>query len=94
MAYRVELLSAAQRHIKKLERLEQGSVLDALESLREEPRPEGVKKLGGFENVWRVKVRGSFRVAYQIHDDRLLVLVIAVGDRKLIYELVKRILEG
>ncbi len=31
--------------------------------------------------AWRIRV-GSYRVIYEIHDDRLLVLVITVGHRK------------
>ena len=36
------------------------------------------------ENVWRIRV-GSYRVLYEVHDKRLLVLVIRVGNRKDVY---------
>ena len=56
----------------------------ANESLADIPRPPGAKKLVGGDGEWRVGT-GDFRIVYEIHDDRLLVLVIAVGDRRDIY---------
>jgi mRNA interferase RelE/StbE len=37
---------------------------------------------GSFE--WRIRV-GHYRVIYEIHDDRLFVLVVKVGQRREIY---------
>jgi mRNA interferase RelE/StbE len=34
--------------------------------------------------AWRVRV-GDFRVVYDIEDDRLLILVLAVGHRREVY---------
>lgn len=39
----------------------------------------------GRPGEWRVRT-GDYRVVYQIHDDRLLVLVVAVGHRRSIYD--------
>jgi mRNA interferase RelE/StbE len=48
------------------------------------PRPPGCKKLTGV-NAWRIRA-GDWRVIYQIHDSRLIVLVIRVGHRREIYK--------
>jgi mRNA interferase RelE/StbE len=55
--------------------------------LEEDPRPHGVEKLETKEKLYRVYVGPgkSFRVIYQIHDKRLLILVVRVGDRKEVY---------
>ena len=42
------------------------------------PRP-GLKTI-----AVRIRV-GSYRVIYEIHDDKPIVLIIAIGDRKEIY---------
>ena len=41
-------------------------------------------KLNGDENLWRIRI-GDYRVVYEIHDDRLIVLVLRVAHRKDIY---------
>jgi mRNA interferase RelE/StbE len=48
------------------------------------PRPHGCKKLKGREG-YRIRV-GNYRIIYDIFDRELIVDVIAVGDRKDIYE--------
>ncbi len=45
------------------------------------PRPPGVVKLEGDENLWRIRI-GDYRVIYEIHDDRLVVVVLRVANRK------------
>jgi mRNA interferase RelE/StbE len=41
-------------------------------------------KLAGDENAWRIRI-GDYRVLYEIHDKRLLLLVIRIGHRKDVY---------
>lgn len=86
MAYRIELAPAALRQLRKLDRAAQRRVQAAIELLATEPRPTGAKKLVGGTGEWRVRT-GDYRVVYQIDDDVLLVLVIAVGHRREIYNL-------
>jgi mRNA interferase RelE/StbE len=62
----------------------QARLVEAADALASNPRPHGVKKLQGDENLWRIRV-GAYRIVYEIHDDRLVVLVIRIGDRKDIY---------
>ena len=86
MTYRIELAPAALRQLRKLDRAAQRRVQAAIELLAREPRPTGAKKLVGGTGEWRVRT-GDYRVVYQIDDDVLRVLVIAVGHRKEIYNL-------
>lgn len=40
-------------------------------------------KLSGFDGLYKIKLRSSgFRLAYRVIDDRLVVLVLAVGKRE------------
>jgi len=57
---------------------------DAIRNLSETPRPPGVKKLSGEDNLYRIRIR-NYRVIYQIQNDVLLVLVVAVGHHRDIY---------
>ena len=56
----------------------------AFEKLTENPRRSGAEKMSGFGNRYRFRV-GDYRIVYEIHDRILLVLILAVGDRKEIY---------
>jgi mRNA interferase RelE/StbE len=40
--------------------------------------------LSGFQNAYRLR-RGDYRVVYELHDDRLVVLVIRIGHRREVY---------
>jgi mRNA interferase RelE/StbE len=55
-----------------------------LDALASNPRPEGVTKLQGDENAWRVRV-GEFRVVYEIHDAVLMIMVLRVANRREAY---------
>ena len=85
MTYRVEVAAAAVRQLRKLDRPAQRRVQAAIELLAVEPRPSGAKKLVGGDGDWRVRT-GDYRIVYEIHDSVLLVLVVAVGHRREIYD--------
>ena len=84
MAYQVIIKPAAHRDIKKLARPDQIRIIKRLESLSENPRPSGTKKLRGAEDLFRVR-EGNYRIIYQIQDELLVVLVVKVGHRREIY---------
>ena len=85
MTYHVEVAAAAVRQLRKLDRSAQRRVQAAIELLAADPRPKGAKKLVGGHGEWRVRT-GDYRIVYEIHDNVLLVLVIAVGHRREIYD--------
>jgi len=49
-------------------------------SLAEDPRPAGCRKLAGYDNLYRVRVR-DWRISYVVEDDRLIVLIVEVAPR-------------
>jgi mRNA interferase RelE/StbE len=83
VAYQVDILRSAQKQLAKIDLQEQDRIIDTLRSLAENPRPHGSKKLTA-RPAWRIRI-GSYRVIYEIHDDRLTVLVINIGHRSHIY---------
>lgn len=48
-------------------------------ALAEDPRPPGVKALAGPLGGLRV---GDWRIVYRVEDERLVVLVVRVGNRR------------
>jgi mRNA interferase RelE/StbE len=84
VTYRIEIAPAALRQLRKLDRAARRRIQAAIELLATDPRPSGAKKLVG-GGGWRVRT-GDYRVVYEIHDNVLLILVVAVGHRREIYE--------
>ncbi len=84
MAYKISISSKAEKQLAKLPTQFYAKIIENIFSLAENPRPSGCKKLKGRAG-YRIRI-GDYRVIYSIADSVLLVQVIAVGDRKEIYE--------
>lgn len=84
MTYCIELSPGAARQLRKLDGLERRRIQAAIELLAVEPRPSGAKKLVGGKGEWRVRT-GEYRIIYEIRDDVLVILVLALGHRREIY---------
>ncbi|HRA27364.1 type II toxin-antitoxin system RelE/ParE family toxin [Ornithinibacter sp.] len=84
MTYRVEVAEAAVRSLRKRDPTARRRVQAAIELLAEQPRPSGARRLVGGDGLMRVRT-GDYRIVYEIHDDVLVVLVVAVGHRREIY---------
>ncbi len=84
MRYEIIIKPAAEKSLDKIPKSSRSRLADALEKLRDNPRPPGVIKMSGVENLWRIRI-GDYRVVYEIHDDRLIVLVLRVAHRKDVY---------
>ena len=82
--YRLEFSSAAARQLRKLDRETAARIRAATEQLRDQPRPAGAAALQGRRGYLRIRV-GDYRVIYSVDDDRLIVLVVALGHRRELY---------
>lgn len=83
MTYSVEILRTAQKQLSKLDGTPRRRVVAAIRDLAQNPRPTGSLKLTG-RPAWRIRV-GDYRVIYEIHDDRLVVLIVALAHRQEVY---------
>ncbi len=82
--YKVIFKPSADRALQKLARDVQRRIVGEVAMLAHDPRPAGMVKLAGDNNLWRIRI-GNYRVVYEIHDDRLVVLVLRVAHRKDVY---------
>ncbi|XHX80102.1 MAG: type II toxin-antitoxin system RelE/ParE family toxin [Stenomitos frigidus ULC029] len=85
MSYQVFVKPSAQRQLKKLTLAVQKDLIALIESLSDEPRPSGCKKLKQRPNQYRVR-SGDYRIIYSVEDMSLTVRVIKVGHRRDVYE--------
>ena len=86
MSYEIHIRKQAVKEIEKLPTKNSIEVSKAIDSLAENPRPSGSKKLKGQnEIIWRIRA-GDFRILYIIDDRIKIVEIRKVGDRKDIYK--------
>lgn len=85
MTYRVTLAPSAARELRKFDPQVRRRIQGVLELLADDPRPPSATRLVGGSGEWRVRT-GDYRIVYEVQDDILLILVLAVGHRREIYQ--------
>lgn len=87
--FELRITAAAAKELDALPRKkDRQAVVARILALAEEPRPAGVVKLSGEEPLYRVR-QGPYRIVYAIADDRLVVIVIRIVDRKEAYRKIR-----
>ncbi len=82
MPYSIEITSSALKSLRALSRDAQIRIRRAIDRLSDDPFPVNVKKMEGEEHTYRI---GDYRVVYEIHGRRLVILILCVGHRKDVY---------
>jgi mRNA interferase RelE/StbE len=80
--YEIEVSPAAERDLEKLglriQKYDFELLKMAIRDLSEEPRPQGVRKIKGAKNAYRIRVR-SYRIVYDVFDNKQLVLILLIA---------------
>ena len=84
MKHTVVITRSPQKALDRLEGDIYARITRKLEELEDNPRPMGVEKLSGREDLYRVRV-GNWRIVYAIQDQELIVLVVKVAHRREVY---------
>lgn len=82
--YRIELRPAALKALRKIDPRDRTRLQGAIRLLAHDPRPPAARALQGRPG-FRVRV-GDYRILYTIDDAVLLVVVVAVGHRRDVYD--------
>ncbi len=91
MPYELEFLQSALREWKALDPNTREQFRKKLRERCETPRVPSAK-LQGAKDRYKIKLRQiGYRLVYEVRDERLVVLVIAVGrrDRNAVYDIAK-----
>lgn len=88
-SYIVEIRRPALEFIKKQAPKHQKQIRKKIDSLESDPHQHSAKRLDGGDGLWRVRT-GDFRIIYTIQDEKLLVVIVTVGNRKDIHDRLKR----
>jgi len=77
--YNITFKRSVKKDLRRISNQDIPAILQRIDALAEEPRPNAGKKLSSKE-VYRVR-QGNYRIVYEIFDDKLVVLVVAVANR-------------
>ena len=83
--YSIILSKDAQKFVSKQSPKTKQRIRHALLQLAEDPfANRQVKRLKGVQDILRLRV-GDFRIVFSIEEERLMILVLAIGNRGEIY---------
>lgn len=85
MSYTVVISKSVQKQIDNLPNDVIERVIEKIQNLALEPRPDGIVKLKGFDNEYRIRI-GDYRVRYEIDDQSQLVQILQCKHRKDVYK--------
>ena len=84
MPYRVLIPKRVQKQLDALPQAVFDRLDERITSLRDEPRPIGVKKLKGSTSSYRVRM-GDYRLVYEVDDTAREIRLISAANRKDVY---------
>jgi mRNA interferase RelE/StbE len=84
MAYQIEIKRPARKVLLALPQACRSRIAEAIESLANDPRRPGTRKLAGSEHLYRLRI-SDYRIIYEIQNERLIVVVVKVGHRREVY---------
>src|SRR3989338_10619576 len=79
-SWHLEIGTKALKALKKFPRKDAAVIECAIELLPANPYAGDIQKLGGEKDTWRRRI-GSYRVSYELHPDRKLILVFEIKRR-------------
>ena len=88
MKYQVEYLPQVYKTLEKMDKFTKCIIIEWIEKNlvgTENPRLFGKPLSANRAGQWRYRI-GDYRVIAKIEDDRLIILVIAIGHRREIYK--------
>ncbi|MEH2272103.1 MAG: type II toxin-antitoxin system RelE/ParE family toxin [Nostoc sp.] len=84
MSYAIAISKSVQKQIDNLPNDVIERVIEKIQNLALEPRPDGIVKLKGSDNEYRIRI-GDYRVRYEINDESQLVQILQCKHRKDVY---------
>ena len=85
MTYQIIITKSIQKQLDNLPNNLKERVYEKIGQLADEPRPNGVVKLKGYENEYRIRI-GDYRVRYEILDKDETILLLQCKHRREVYK--------
>lgn len=81
--YSIVLTRSAAKELEAVPLKDRQRIVRRIGALAADARPPGAEKLSG-DDKYRIR-QGDYRILYEIEDDRLVVTVVRVGNRREVY---------
>lgn len=85
MTYTIIVTKSIQKDLDNLPNDIKPRIYSKISKLSEDPHPDGVTKLKGYENEYRIRI-GDYRVRYEILDKDETVLLLQCKHRREVYK--------
>jgi len=82
--YNILIKPSAVKEIENIPRKDRLRIIQKIQGLANNPRPQGCEKLTG-ENRYRIR-QGVYRIVYSVTDRELHIIVVKVGHRRDVYK--------
>ena len=90
LKYEIEFIPKVEKELDKIQKKNRRRIIEAIELLQENPRPEGCVKVKAFKDTYRVRV-GSYRIVYEFKKNQLVILIIEIATRQKVYKKLKNL---
>ncbi|MBN4054331.1 type II toxin-antitoxin system RelE/ParE family toxin [Nitrospira defluvii] len=85
MKYSVEFRPAVLKSLKQFPKKDLRRIKKRVDDLAENLPDSATTKMKGSNSFHKVR-SGDYRIIYEIHDNRLVILVVKIGHRKDVYK--------
>lgn len=82
--YTIVFARSASKELRAFDTALALRILKRIDALAKNPRPDGVAKLEGASDLWRIRV-GEWRVVFRIDDHERIVDITSVRHRREVY---------
>ena len=83
--YRVQLRPAAERSLRKFDKVNRRRIAQAIDSLATDPYSAQAHKLQGKEGFLRIRV-GDYRIIYLVLKKEIRIIVVRIAHRREAYK--------
>ncbi len=83
-SYEIQWKHSAEKDLRGIDRQFISRILEAINSLSDDPFPSQHRKLQGSESSYRIRM-GDYRVIYQVDIENKIIVIYHVRHRKDIY---------
>ncbi|MCD6355415.1 MAG: type II toxin-antitoxin system RelE/ParE family toxin [Prolixibacteraceae bacterium] len=83
--YKILFRKSAEKQLLALPKKTGYRIIQKIRLLSEDPFPNGVKKMVGFKNLFRLRT-GDSRIIYMVEKEELIIEIIKIGNRQNIYK--------
>ncbi|MBY0353416.1 type II toxin-antitoxin system RelE/ParE family toxin [Candidatus Babeliales bacterium] len=88
--YHVQWLKVALKAIESIPNQERAKILEKTKFLAINQDQLDIKKLKGYKSVYRIR-SGDYRIVIEVSKEEKTIYVTAIGHRKHVYDLVKKL---